>query len=273
MGLVRHHPISGLDNHRLGAILNPDIDSMRTQEACGKAPILTLMCLAREKGWKAQLLDCRNSGDVTGDRNRVAGCTAIAFYAPPTEHFAATEKKFLLTLARTTLTHVAADGHLPEVSAKDVPPKLAETKACFVTLRENGTLRGCVGHIVPQEPLFQAVVDNAQSAATCDWRFPPVQSEEVGKIKIEISVLTEPQPLRFNSPEDLLGQLQPYEDGVVLRIGSCGATFLPQVWEQIPDKVEFLNHLSEKAGCEPSAWRGKDTSISIYHVEAFNESE
>jgi len=274
--LSHYHPYDVakvLDNRCIEAILNLDIDSMKTQEACGKAPILTLMCLAREKGWKAQLLDCRNSGDVTGDKDRVVGYTAIAFYAAPTEHFAAPEKKFLLNLARTTLTHVTADGHLPEVSAKDVPPKLAETKACFVTLTENGELRGCVGHIVPQEPLYQAVVDNAQNAATRDWRFPPVSSDEVGKIKIEISVLTEPQPLRFNSPEDLLGKLQPHEDGVVLKIGPRGATFLPQVWEQIPDKVEFLNRLSEKAGCEPSAWRGRDTSISIYHVEAFNESE
>ncbi len=262
-----------LDNRCIGAILKLDLDSMKTQEACGKAPILTLMCLAREKGWKAQLLDCRNSGDVTGDKDRVVGYAAIAFYAPAPENFAAPEKKFLLDLARTTLVHVATNGNLPEVSTKDVPPKLAETKACFVTLTENGELRGCIGHIFPQEPLYQAVVDNAQSAATRDWRFPPVQSDEVGKIKIEISVLTEPQPLRFNSPEDLLGKLQPYEDGVVLKIGSRGATFLPQVWEQIPDKVEFLNHLSEKAGCEPSAWKGRETSISIYHVEAFEEPE
>ena len=132
-------------------------------------------------------------------------------------------------------------------------------------------LRGCIGHILPQESLYRAIEDNAQSAAMRDWRFSPVQSDEVDKIKIEISVLTEPQPLRFNSPEDLLGKLQPYTDGVVLQIGSRGATFLPQVWEQIPDKVEFLNHLSEKAGCEPSAWRGGETSVSIYHVEAFEE--
>ena len=276
--LSHYHPYDvakDLDNRCIGAILSLNIDGMKTQEACGKAPILTLMCLARDKGWKVQLLDARNSGDATGDKERVVGYTAIGFYAPVSEHFAAPEKKFLLDLARTALTQVATNPGWsgPEVNAKDVPPKLAENKACFVTLTENGTLRGCVGHLVPQEPLYRAVVDNAQSAAIRDWRFPPVRSDEVSKIKIEISVLTEPQPLRFNSPEDLLGKLQPHEDGVVLKIGPHGATFLPQVWEQIPDKVEFLNRLSEKAGCEPSAWRGKDTSISIYHVEAFNESE
>ena len=262
-----------LDNRCIQAILRLDIDGMKTQEACGKLPILTLMYLAREKGWKAQLLDCRNSGDVTGEKDRVVGYSAIAFYEPAPETYGESEKKFLLNLARTTLARVATNGQLPEISAKDVPPKLAETKACFVTLTEHGELRGCIGHIFPQEPLYQAIEDNARSAATRDPRFVRVQPDEVDKIKIEISVLTEPQPLRFNSPADLLGKLQPYEDGVVLKIGSRSATFLPQVWEQIPDKVEFLNHLSEKAGCEPSAWRGKETSVSIYHVEAFEESE
>ena len=116
-------------------------------------------------------------------------------------------------------------------------------------------------------------MDNARNAATRDPRFPPVQPDEAGKIKIEISVLTEPQPLRFSSPEDLLDKLQPGEDGVVLKIGSQGATFLPQVWEQLPDKVEFLDHLAQKAGCAPDDWRGKDVKVSIYHVEAFKEAE
>jgi hypothetical protein len=252
-----------------------DIDDMKTQEACGKLPILTLMQLALEKGWKAQLLDCRNSGDVTGAKDRVVGYSAIAFYEPVPEAYGDSEKKFMLNLARTTLVRVATNPAWSglELSANDVPSKLAETKACFVTLTEHGELRGCVGHIFPQEPLYQAIEDNARSAATRDPRFLRVQPEEVDKIKIEISVLTEPRPLHFNSPEDLLGKLQPYNDGVVLKIGSRGATFLPQVWEQIPDKVEFLNQLSEKAGCEPSAWRGNSTSVSIYHVEAFEESE
>lgn len=253
--------------------MNLDIDGMKTQEACGKAPILTLMHLAREKGWKAQLLDSRNSGDATGDKDRVVGYAAIAFYEPAVETYSAADRKFLLNLARTTLTRVTTNGPLPEVNPKDVPPKLAEKKACFVTLTEQGKLRGCIGHIFPQEPLYRAVEDNAQSAALRDWRFSPVQPGEVDQIKIEISVLTEPQPLPFNSPEDLLGRLQPYNDGVVLKIGSRGATFLPQVWEQISDRVEFLNRLSEKAGCEPSAWRGKDAAVSVYRVEAFEESE
>jgi AmmeMemoRadiSam system protein A len=274
--LSHYHPYDvakDLDNRCIQAILNLDIEDMKTQEACGKTPILALMSLARQNGWKAQLLDYRNSGDVTGEKDRVVGYSAIAFYKPAPEVYTASERKFLLALARTTLARVTTNGPLPEISPKDVPPKLTEKKGCFVTLTEQGQLRGCIGHIFPQEPLYQAVEDNAQNAALRDWRFSPVQPSEVDKIKIEISVLTEPQPLQFNSPDDLLGKLQPYDDGVVLQIGSRGATFLPQVWEQISDKVEFLNRLSEKAGCEPSAWRGKETAVSIYHVEAFDESE
>jgi AmmeMemoRadiSam system protein B/AmmeMemoRadiSam system protein A len=263
----------GLDNACIKAICTLDIEQMKKQEACGKLPILTLMHLARQKGWKTQMLDYRNSGDVTLDKGSVVGYSAVAFYEPAPESYSAPERKLLLDLARKSLAIASTNGPLPDVATNGLSPKLTETKGCFVTLTKGGSLRGCIGHILPQEPLYLAVMDNARNAAVRDWRFTPVQPDEVDKINIEISVLTVPQPLQFTSPEDLLNKLLPHEDGVVLKIGSRGATFLPQVWEQIPDKVEFLNQLSEKAGCQPSDWRGKDTSVSIYHVESFKETE
>lgn len=276
--LSHYHPYDearGLDTDCVKAICDLDFDRMKSEEACGKLPILTLIYLARLKGWKAQLLDYRNSGDTAGNKSAVVGYAAVAFFEPEPEHYAAAERKLLLDLARRTLTCAATNPGLAgfEVNAKDVPPKLAETRACFVTLTEASELRGCIGHILPQEPLYQAVVDNARNAATRDPRFLPVQPGETDKIKIEISVLTEPQPLPFSSPEDLLGKLKPEEDGVLLQIGSRGATFLPQVWEQLPDKVEFLDHLAQKAGCAPNDWRGRNVNVSIYHVEAFKEAE
>ena len=274
--LSHYHPYNAakdLDNRCVQAICAMSTDDMKGQEACGKTPILALMHLAKMKGWKAQLLDCRNSGDVTGDKDRVVGYAAVAFFEPAAENFAAPERKMLLELARRTLTTVAADPASPgpELDAKSISPKLAEKRACFVTLTKRGVLRGCIGHILPKEALYQAVIDNARNAALRDPRFSPVRPEEVGEIKIEISVLTEPQPLAFDSPDDLLGKLQPHQDGVLLRIGARTATFLPQVWEQLPNKVEFLEHLSEKAGCPPAAWRGQGTSVSIYHAECFQE--
>jgi hypothetical protein len=261
----------GLDDRCVKAICDLDIDAMTTQEACGKTPILALLHLARQKGWKAQLLDYRNSGDVTGEKDRVVGYTSVAFYAPAAENLSAAERKYLLELARKSLTSVTTGGSLPEVAAKDVPPKLTEKKACFVTLTKSGALRGCIGHLMAMEPLYQAVAENARNAALRDPRFPPVGADELDQIKIEISVLTDPQPLPFSSPDDLLSKLHPNEDGVLLHIGPRTATFLPQVWAQVPDKVEFLSHLSQKAGCEASAWRGKDVSVSIYHAECFEE--
>jgi hypothetical protein len=262
-----------LDSRCVQAICAMNTDDMKNQEACGKTPILALMHLAKIKGWKPQLLDCRNSGDVSGDKDRVVGYAAVAFVEPEVENFAAPERKTLLELARRTLTTVAAnpESPAPEFDLKSLSPKLAEKRGCFVTLTKGGVLRGCIGHILPRESLYQAVIDNARSAALFDPRFNPVRPDEVGQIKIEISVLTEPQSLAFNSPDDLLGKLQPHQDGVVLRIGERSATFLPQVWEQLPDKLQFLEHLSEKAGCPPAAWRGQGTSVSIYHAECFQE--
>jgi MEMO1 family protein len=274
--LSHYHPYGAakeLDSACVKAICDVDIDQMKTQEACGKVPILALLHLARLKGWKAQLLDYRNSGDATGEKDRVVGYTAVAFYAPAQENLAEPERKYLLELARKSLRSAAANASPPEVAPKDIQPKLAEKKACFVTLTKAGALRGCIGHLTAMEPLYHAVIDNACNAAVRDPRFPAVQPEEVDQLKIEISVLTEPQPLPFSSPEDLLSKLHPSADGVLLHIGSRTATFLPQVWAQLPDKVQFLNHLAQKAGCDPSEWRGKDTQVEIYHVECFEEGE
>jgi AmmeMemoRadiSam system protein A len=264
-----------LDHRCVKAVCDLNIDEMTTQEACGKLPILTLMYLARQRGWKARLLDYRNSGDTAGDRRAVVGYAAIAFYEPAPQNLPAKDRKFLLDLARRTLACVATNpaSSGPGINASELSPVLSETKGCFVTLTEHGVLRGCIGHILPQEALYQAVADNARNAAARDPRFQPVRPDELNKIKIEISVLTEPQPMSFNSPVDLLNKLEPGEDGVVLRIGLRGATFLPQVWEQLPDKVEFLNQLAQKAGCAAEDWRGSNVSVSTYHVEAFEESE
>jgi MEMO1 family protein len=270
-----------LDARCVTAITNLDLAGMRDEEACGKAPILTIMNLARLKGWKARLLDYRNSGDSTGDKQGgVVGYAAVAFSEPDNQEsqaapagYSREEKKFLLDLARRTVREVVTAGKLPEVEEKAVPARLTEKKGCFVTLTKKGQLRGCIGHIIAQEALYKAVMDNARSAAIHDYRFSRVEAPELAELEYEVSVLTDPQPLEFSSPEDLLQKLQPHKDGVVLRIGGRASTFLPQVWEQIPDKVEFLNHLAAKGGSGPSDWRQPGAAVSIYHVEAFKESD
>jgi len=259
-----------LDSRCINAILALDMAKMKDQEACGKTPILALLHLAKLKGWKAQLLGARNSGDVTGEKDRVVGYAGVAFYAPGKEGFAPPDRAFMLDLARKALATTVTDD--PDPDLNHAPEKLAQKRACFVTLTKGGVLRGCIGNLLPQAPLGQAIIDNARGAAMRDPRFPPVARAELNDLRIEISVLTEPQSLPFCSPEDLLAKLKPLQDGVLLRIGPRMATFLPQVWAQLPDKIDFLNHLAQKAGCDPGAWRGKDVSVSIYQVESFEEA-
>jgi hypothetical protein len=290
--LSHYHPYEEackLDRQTVKWVCDFDLAALRApaaeDRACGLMPILTALHLAKLKGWKPRLLDYRNSGDTAGDKSRVVGYAAIAFMeadatpapekaapeAKPAAQFGPAERKFVLELARRTLTEVTAGRPLPEIKLDTVPEACRAPKGCFVTLTKSGQLRGCIGNILPAGPLFQSVAENTRGAALRDTRFPPVTAGEAGQLHIEVSVLTVPEPLAFASPDDLLAKLQPHRDGVVLRIGERGATFLPQVWEQLPDKTEFLNHLSAKAGCEPSAWRGRDVTLSIYHVEAFEE--
>jgi uncharacterized protein len=179
------------------------------------------------------------------------------------------ERKLMLALARQSVAQAVSRQEMPE--AGDVSPTLAEKKACFVTLTRQGTLRGCLGQVRPQQPLYQAVINNARGAALRDPRFPPVRPDEVDQLKIEVSVLTEPEPLPFSSPEELLDKLQVNRDGVLLEIGPRMATFLPQVWRSFPDKVEFLDHLAQKAGCAPGAWRHHGATVSVYRAESFEE--
>jgi len=276
--LSHYHPYDEarkLDERCLTAICTLDIEKMKDQEACGKGPILTLMHLAKSKGWRVRFLDYRNSGDTAGDKGRVVGYGAIAFYEPgkAAQNFSPDERKWMLQLARKAFRESVVTGKLPPVDAANLAKKLMEPKGCFITLTKDGSLRGCIGHILPQEPLYKAIMDNAQNAALRDPRFPPVQADELDKIEVEISVLTTPEPLYFKDSQGLLDRLQPGKDGVILKIGDHMATYLPQVWEQIPDKQKFLGSLAVKAGCQADAWKTEPTAVFIYHVEAFKESE
>lgn len=274
--LSHYHPYAearARDTQCVQAICNLDVVAMQQQEACGAGPILALMHLAKLKGWRPQLLDYRNSGDTAGNKDGVVGYAAIAFYEPVAHQYSAAERRWLLELARATVREAVTAGRVPTVDAARVPSKLATPAGCFVTLTKHGQLRGCIGNIVAHGPLWQAVQANAVNAALRDGRFAPVTSQELAEIEIEISVLTTPQPLAFQSPAELLAKLVPHRDGVVLQIGDRQATYLPQVWEQLPDKEVFLNSLSEKAGCAADAWRQPGGRVAIYHVEAFKESE
>jgi len=141
----------------------------------------------------------------------------------------------------------------------------------FVTLKHHGRLRGCIGSLSASDPLAEGVRRNAINAAFHDPRFSPLTESELSQIEIEVSVLTEPQPLVFSDPEDLLRKLQPNVHGVIIRQGYASATFLPQVWDQLPQKEDFLGQLCLKAGLPRDAWKRGALQVSTYQVQYFEE--
>ena len=141
----------------------------------------------------------------------------------------------------------------------------------FVTLHKKGRLRGCIGYLEAREPVVEAVKDNALNAAFRDPRFSPVMPSELPDLDIEVSVLTEPRPLQYAGVRDLLEKLRPGVDGVIIRKGFSSATFLPQVWEQLPDGREFLGQLCLKAGLPADAWMRGDLEVLTYQVQCFEE--
>jgi len=148
-----------------------------------------------------------------------------------------------------------------------------EKRGVFVTLEEypSGDLRGCIGLPYPEKTLIKSVEDAAISASR-DPRFPPLDIKELDKITVEVSVLTEPEKIEFEIPEQLLKKIKVGEDGLILKKDFRSGLFLPQVWEKLPDKKEFLENLSYKAGLKnPDAWKSAD--IFKFQVQAFKEKE
>lgn len=177
--------------------------------------------------------------------------------------------------AGTTLLQLArgAIAHRLQRSASPVDAQanwLDEQRATFVTLKLDGALRGCIGSLEATRPLREDVRDNARAAAFRDPRFPPLTSDEFERVQIEVSVLTAPQPMNFADRSDALAQLRPGIDGVILASRGRRATFLPQVWEQLPDTEQFVRALQRKAGLAEGSW-DRDTHLARYQVQAFEE--
>ena len=187
------------------------------------------------------------------------------------EHLTDEEKRILLRLAREALEKGVRGEGIPPLDPATLTPALQSEGASFVTLTVHGQLRGCIGALEPYQSLAEDVREHAVAAALRDPRFPPVTSVELPRIHIEISRLTHPQPLPYTDAEDLLSKLTPGLDGLILRDGYRRATFLPQVWAQLPDKESFLSHLCQKMGVSPDLWRKKHLQVETYRVEEFHE--
>lgn len=183
------------------------------------------------------------------------------------------EQKFLLRLARESMERGVKGQELPALDLDSLPLHLREEGSSFITLASRGQLRGCIGSLEAHQPLSEDVRAHAIAAALKDPRFPAVKEDELSAIQIEISRLTRPVPLEYKDAMDLLSKLRPYEDGVILcDYGAYHrATFLPQVWEKVPNRAEFLSNLCYKMGLDPDLWRRQHFEVLTYQVEEFHE--
>ena len=232
--------------------------------------MLTGLPVARLKAWKEHFLS-QSHGPIGTEGSEPMSAISSVGISSECSLLSIYERDLLLKLARANLASMA-NASAAVAPETQLPQQLIEKRPCFVTLTKAGSLRGCMGNLLPKTELYNAVIENTRNAASRDPRFPAVEACEVDAIGIEITILSEPRLLCFNTTEELLEQLRPGEHGVLLQIETRLATFLPQVWEQVPDKIEFLDRLAKKCGCAASAWRDKEATVSVYVAEHFSEN-
>jgi hypothetical protein len=244
----------------------------RVWEACGAAPIVATMIAAQRLGSShPKLLKYANSGDTFGDKSRVVGYSAIAFFR---QQEAADDRPFSLSesekseLLRIALASV--DAAVREGKAYDPPapvmPSLLQERGVFVTLKKHGELRGCIGYTAPVLPLYQAVAEVARLAALRDPRFPPVSQSELKELQYEISVLSS-----FHHLIDA-NQVRVGVDGLLIRRRDSQGILLPQVpAEEGWDRAAFLEGISQKAGLERTAWRDPDSDLFTFTALVFSD--
>jgi MEMO1 family protein len=248
----------------------------RKMEMCGFVPVTTALIYARLRGIKhVEVLMHANSGDTSGDKSRVVGYSSVIFYSDllgqgPSQGDAAgalnpAQKKELLKIARQSIETFVKTGKAPAVSTQDA--RLNEIQGAFVTIHKHGALRGCIGNIIGQEPLYETVRDMAVAAASQDPRFSPLTAAELNGIDLEISVLSQPRRVKDAS------EIQLGRDGVIVSEGGHQGVFLPQVADETGwSKEEFLSQLcSQKAGLPPDAWKNPDTALYVFTADVFAE--
>jgi MEMO1 family protein len=265
-----------IDHRTAAAIERLDHAMLGPTHACGCVPMRGILLSAKRRGMAVERLDLRNSGDTAGPRDRVVGYGAWALYEPGAVsdttdvERAAVEAigPILLQAARGAIEIGFNTGRPPQVIANTaLPPLLAGHGAAFITLRRNGQLRGCVGSPIAWRPLIEDVVHHAFNAAFHDPRFPPLALSEEDALDLSVSVLTQAAPMVFSGEADLLAQLRPRLDGLIIDDAGRRALFLPSVWEEFPDPRMFLTQLKLKAGLAADHFSSGFTAQRFQSVE------
>jgi hypothetical protein len=238
------------------------------EQACGATPLNGLLSLAQKKGLSIRQLAVCNSGDTAGGRGRVVGYSSFAL----DEGDKVSREEAGRTLIGMARAAIGAKLIGREAPRPDGAPWLSQPGATFITLTREGRLRGCIGSLSPQRPLGVDVMANAESAAFRDPRFLPLTIEEWVDTQTEVSLLSISRPIRFADEEDLLSKIVAGEDGLILEAGGNRGTFLPQVWESLPDKRQFLAQLRLKAGL-PADFRLGRCRVLRYRVIKWKQSD
>ena len=237
-----------IDNQTATMIESGNLNGFRFEQACGAIGIAGLVTFANEKGFSLIRIDMTNSSGTTGDRSSVVGYGCWFLYEGDKNEFISRYyRDLVIDMAKASLR----ESFTGEKPPSDYPPVFDEFGACFVTLEKHGQLRGCIGSIIAHQPLAADLVRHAKDAAFNDYRFDRVTEDELKDIKVSISLLSDPKRIEFTDEEDLLNKMVPNVDGIIINDGPYQAVYLPVVWEQLPDKREFLNSLKRKAGLAP----------------------
>ena len=258
-----------LDGFCLGSLMSYNYKNINQCITDGNNILLAFLQLAVQKNLDISVVDYKNSGDTTGNKESVVGYSSVvAHNKTPLSN---SEKSLLLSLARDTIELYVKDNEMLEPKLIFTFTKLFRKKGLFVSLEKDGILRGSIGSLMPVQPMYLAVRDNAINAATKDTRFEPVQLDELDKITITVSVLDIPILIKANNWQEYLDQLTPLEDGVIIVYNNKQSTYLPQVWEQLPDKEGFLSRLCLKQGSPEDCWKSPNVDIYKYSAQVFSE--
>ena len=258
--------LDGATVEKIETLAGIDLDG---GEACGCRGISAALIEARRRDLRVTALDVRNSGDTAGDRNRVVGYAAFAMEDAASAELSKADRETLIAAASNVLAEAVETRRMPDIRLPaDLSPPLRAKRATFVTLHVDGALRGCIGHIEPERPLYADVVESAYKAGFTDRRFAPLTTAELPRLTLDISILSWPRPVTFSDEADLLAKLRPGVDGLILESGRHRGLFLPAVWKSLPEPRDFLAHLKDKAGIG-AAPLPRDSVVRRFVTESF----
>ncbi len=246
-----------IDTYTAALIESAKVNLFEQQQACGLIGIKGLVDFASKNGFSMIRKEMYNSGDISQEKERVVGYGSWFLYeGAKNDYIEKFCSKYILSTSRNAIINAIRE---EEALPKEIPSVMTELGASFVTLKENGKLRGCMGSVYPAKPLLIDIIDNAKNAAFQDPRFEPLQEEEIPNLDISVSILSDIERIYFKDERDLLSKIYPY--GVIISDGNHRAVYLPIVWEQLPDREIFFKSLKEKAGLHPDYF---SKSLEVY---------